>query len=110
MKTQILKTTFIGIFALVTISSSAFAGTKEATTKTKEDKLIEQVVKSDLELFQSLEPVATETNVYVYDVKGNLVFEAKLKDSQSRKAKRIINKSDFLAEVNGSQYFILSAL
>lgn len=107
MKTNMIKTTILGIFAIVAMTSSAFAGGKEISLKDQEVLLIEGIVKADIKELEMLASFEEESKVLIYDAEGNLVHESTLSNWNNAETKKLISKSDFLAEVGGNQYFLL---
>lgn len=112
MKTIILKTVLLGLFA--TSALGAIAKEKEvlnktgAIIKTAEEQLIDEVLQNEMEADQFLDSFDSETSIFIYDTKGDLILEAKLKEPMLRKTKKLIYQSSLLAVIDGSQYYLLS--
>lgn len=109
MKT-LAKTILVGTFAIVAMSSELYAGKKEAaiSLKVQEEILMEEIVAHELEDLAFLASFETEASIYFYDAQGLLVHEARISQLSNPETKKLLKKSDFLADVDGSQYFLLS--
>lgn len=107
MKTNAIKTTLLGIFAMVALTSSAFAGGKEVALKNEEVRLMDNIVNADIKELEMLASFEEEAKIMIYDTEGNLLHETKLSNWNNAETKKLVSKSDFLAEVGGNQYFLL---
>jgi len=106
MKTNLIKTTILGLFAIVAINSSAFASEKEVSTK-EENRALAHIVLDDVKELEFFAPLEETSKVFIYNTDGALVYETTIGNWNNIETKKLISKSNFLAEVEGNQYFLL---
>lgn len=90
---------FLGAVLLLNVPVSATDGDTTDRDKKNKYSLEEHLLKNYLVF-----PAISEYSSYkFYDAKDNLVYEAKLKfgENPERKLVKLLNESDFLAEVKG---------
>lgn len=106
MKMNLIKTTILGLFAIVALNSSAFAGEKEDSIKEK-NRLMTTTVLDDVKELEFFAPLEETAKVFIYNTSGGLVYETTIGNWNTIETKKLISKSNFLAEVAGNQYFLL---
>jgi hypothetical protein len=106
MKTNLIKTTILGLFAIVALNSGAFAGEKEDSAKEK-NRIMTNIVIDDVKELEFFAPLQETAKVFIYNTNGVLVYETTIGNWNNIETKKLISKSNFLAEMQGNQYFLL---
>ena len=106
MKSLFTQALMIAFFGLVGTQVNAKAITTAEALRAEETRLIEEIIANDLQSMDILSSFEIESKIYIYDTEGNLLKESSIKEWNSSEMKKILAKSDFLAEVDGSQYFL----